>query len=90
MLGLVLIALGSGGIKPCVAAFGGDQFKLPAQVNQMATFFSIFYFSINAGSLISTTITPILRQDVNCFEQDDCFSLAFGVPGMLMVVSICE
>lgn len=88
ILGLVLIALGSGGIKPCVAAFGGDQFKLPEQVKQMATFFSLFYFSINAGSLISTTVTPILRQDVKCFEQDDCFSLAFGVPGMLMVVSI--
>uniref|UniRef100_A0A8C2JQJ9 Solute carrier family 15 member 1a n=1 Tax=Cyprinus carpio TaxID=7962 RepID=A0A8C2JQJ9_CYPCA len=27
MLGLVLIALGTGGIKPCVAAFGGDQFQ---------------------------------------------------------------
>ena len=26
--GLILIALGTGGIKPCVAAFGGDQFKL--------------------------------------------------------------
>lgn len=27
MLGLFLIALGTGGIKPCVAAFGGDQFE---------------------------------------------------------------
>lgn len=26
MVGLILIALGTGGIKPCVAAFGGDQF----------------------------------------------------------------
>jgi len=25
--GLLLIALGTGGIKPCVAAFGGDQFQ---------------------------------------------------------------
>jgi len=25
--GLALIALGTGGIKPCVSAFGGDQFK---------------------------------------------------------------
>ena len=27
MVGLSLIALGTGGIKPCVAAFGGDQFE---------------------------------------------------------------
>lgn len=86
--GLALVALGSGGIKPCVAAFGGDQFKMPEQAAQMATFFSIFYFAINSGSLISTTITPILRHDVNCFGDDDCFPLAFGVPGMLMIVSI--
>jgi solute carrier family 15 oligopeptide transporter 1 len=53
--------LGTGGIKPCVAAFGGDQFKLPEQERQLQTFFSVFYFSINAGSLISTFITPIFR-----------------------------
>lgn len=88
ILGLVFIALGSGGIKPCVAAFGGDQFKLPEQAKQIATFFSLFYFAINSGSLISTSITPILRQDVSCYDQDDCYSLAFGVPGVLMIVSI--
>lgn len=27
MVGLFLIALGTGGIKPCVSAFGGDQFE---------------------------------------------------------------
>lgn len=88
MLGLALIAIGSGGIKPCVAAFGGDQFKLPEQIKQMATYFSLFYFAINSGSLISTSVTPILRQDVSCFDEDDCYSLAFGVPGVLMIVSI--
>ncbi len=31
MVGLLLIAIGTGGIKPCVAAFGGDQFQLPEQ-----------------------------------------------------------
>lgn len=83
-----MIAIGTGGIKPCVSAFGGDQFKLPEQMKQLAMFFSLFYFAINAGSLISTSITPILREDVHCFGQTDCFSLAFGVPAVLMVVSV--
>ncbi|NWI62089.1 S15A1 protein, partial [Todus mexicanus] len=60
MTGLILIALGTGGIKPCVSAFGGDQFE-DHQEKQRSRFFSIFYLSINAGSLISTIITPILR-----------------------------
>ena len=34
MVGLFLIALGTGGIKPCVAAFGGDQFQ-DHQVNSL-------------------------------------------------------
>lgn len=88
MIGLLLIAVGSGGIKPCVAAFGGDQFKLPEQAGQIATYFSLFYFAINAGSTISTFVTPILRSDVKCFDNQDCYSLAFGVPAVLMVVSI--
>lgn len=88
MVGLLLIAFGSGGIKPCVAAFGGDQFKLPEQAKQVAIFFSIFYFAINSGSLISTTVTPILREDLKCFGVDDCFPVAFGVPGILMFISI--
>ncbi|CAH0548092.1 unnamed protein product [Brassicogethes aeneus] len=87
MLGLMLIALGTGGIKPCVAAFGGDQFVLPQQDVQLASFFSLFYFSINAGSLISTFLTPILRSE-HCYGQESCFSLAFGIPGVLMVTSL--
>ncbi|XP_030766027.1 peptide transporter family 1 isoform X2 [Sitophilus oryzae] len=88
IFGLLLIAIGTGGIKPCVSAFGGDQFILPQQELQLATFFSLFYFSINAGSLISTFLTPILRNDVHCFGLDSCYPLAFAVPGGLMIVSI--
>ena len=88
LIGLLLIAIGSGGIKPCVAAFGAEQFKLPEQAKQLASFFSVFYFSINAGSLISTVLTPILREEVKCCGMDDCFPLAFGVPALLMVISL--
>lgn len=48
LIGLLLIALGTGGIKPCVSAFGGDQFVLPQQERQLAQFFSIFYFRLDA------------------------------------------
>lgn len=86
MVGLILIGLGTGGIKPCVAAFGGDQFE-EEHVSERQKFFSIFYMSINAGSLLSTIITPILRGDVQCFGGD-CYALAFGVPAILMVVAL--
>ncbi|XP_012222206.1 solute carrier family 15 member 1 isoform X2 [Linepithema humile] len=86
LLGLFMIAVGTGGIKPCVSAFGGDQFILPQQERYLATFFSVFYFSINTGSLISTLLTPVIRE-TKCFE-DNCFSLAFLVPAILMILSI--
>ncbi|XP_054632008.1 solute carrier family 15 member 1b [Dunckerocampus dactyliophorus] len=88
MVGLLLIALGTGGIKPCVSAFGGDQFE-DHQEKQRSTFFSIFYLSINAGSLLSTVITPILRaQECGIHSQQKCYPLAFGVPAALMVVAL--
>uniref|UniRef100_A0A674D9N3 Solute carrier family 15 member 2 n=1 Tax=Salmo trutta TaxID=8032 RepID=A0A674D9N3_SALTR len=86
MVGLILIAFGTGGIKPCVAAFGGDQFD-EEHTNERRKFFSIFYMSINGGSVLSTLITPILRGDVQCFGGD-CYALAFGVPAILMVVAL--
>ncbi|XP_069328796.1 solute carrier family 15 member 2 isoform X2 [Eulemur rufifrons] len=86
LVGLSLIALGTGGIKPCVAAFGGDQFE-EKHADERTRYFSVFYLSINAGSLISTFVTPMLRGDVQCFGED-CYALAFGVPGLLMVIAL--
>uniref|UniRef100_A0A674E870 Solute carrier family 15 member 2 n=1 Tax=Salmo trutta TaxID=8032 RepID=A0A674E870_SALTR len=86
MVGLILIAFGTGGIKPCVSAFGGDQFD-EEHTNERRKFFSIFYMSINAGSVLSTLITPILRGNVQCFGGD-CYALAFGVPAILMVIAL--
>ncbi|XP_030344236.1 solute carrier family 15 member 2 isoform X1 [Strigops habroptila] len=86
MVGLFLIALGTGGIKPCVSAFGGDQFE-EEHTSERSKFFSIFYLSINAGSLISTFVTPVLRGDVKCFGED-CYALAFGVPAALMGLAL--
>ncbi|NXV79570.1 S15A1 protein, partial [Atlantisia rogersi] len=88
MIGLILIALGTGGIKPCVSAFGGDQFE-DHQEKQRSRFFSIFYLSINAGSLLSTIITPILRaQECGIHSKQRCYPLAFGVPAALMAIAL--
>lgn len=86
IIGLVLIAFGTGGIKPCVSAFGGNQFK-PTQSRYLENFFSIFYLSINIGSTLATILTPIFRSDVKCFG-DDCYPLAFGVPALFMLIAI--
>ncbi|XP_077305849.1 solute carrier family 15 member 2-like [Lithobates pipiens] len=86
MIGLIAIAFGTGTIKPCIPAFGGDQFDAE-HVKERGKFFSIFYMAINAGSLISTFVTPILRGDVQCFGQD-CYALAFGVPAAFMFFAV--
>lgn len=86
----LLIALGSGGIKPCVSAFAGDQFVLPEQSNYMDKFFSLFFILISIAAVISTTLTPVLRTNVHCFGENDCYPLAFGVPAVLMIVAIGE
>src|SRR6266446_7216896 len=58
-IGLSLIALGAGGIKPCVSANVGDQFG-PSNQHLLTRVYSWFYFSINAGSTAATILIPIL------------------------------
>ncbi|XP_056637753.1 peptide transporter family 1-like [Diorhabda sublineata] len=86
-VGLTLIAIGTGGIKPCVAAFGAEQFNLPAQKDLLIHFFSVFYFTINLGGFVGMTLTPVLRK-VSCFGDDTCYALAFGFPAALMILSM--
>ncbi|TMS38708.1 hypothetical protein L596_005370 [Steinernema carpocapsae] len=84
-LGLFIIGLGTGGIKPCVSSFGADQF--PAHyVVMISYFFSVFYFCINFGSTISMLLTPIMRT-TPCLGHDSCYPLAFGIPAGLMIIS---
>lgn len=88
VLGLFLISTGTGGIKPCVFAFGGDQFQLPQQEKQLLHYTTKFIIAINVGSLVSTFLTPELRHSVHCFGRNTCYPLAFGVPAVLMLIAI--
>ncbi|CAG4942189.1 unnamed protein product [Colias eurytheme] len=88
MIGLALIATGTGGIKPCVAAFGGDQFRLPEENQRLQRFFSTFYCTVNLGGFMGTIVTPTLRRSVMCFGDDTCYALGFGFPSLLVLISI--
>lgn len=77
--GLALIAIGSGGIKPCVSAHVGDQFGRRNQ-HLLERVFGWFYFSINLGSFASQLLIPVLLERSGP-------NLAFGVPGILMAIA---
>jgi POT family proton-dependent oligopeptide transporter len=77
--GLIFIAIGSGGIKPCVSAHVGDQFGKRNE-HLLGRVFNWFYFAINLGSCLSTLLTPLLLE---WFGP----SIAFGVPGVLMFLA---
>jgi POT family proton-dependent oligopeptide transporter len=79
VIGMALIALGAGGIKPCVSANVGDQFGA-ANRHLLTRVFSWFYFSINLGSAVSTILIPELLAKGSA-------ALAFAIPGVLMVVA---
>ena len=77
--GLCLIALGSGGIKPCVAAFVGDQFD-QTNKHRAKVVFDAFYWIINFGSFFASLLMPI-------FLRNFGGAVAFGIPGALMFLS---
>ena len=78
-IGLALIALGAGGIKPCVSAIVGDQFGASNQ-HLLTRIFSWFYFSINFGSAFATILIPELLDRAGA-------RLAFATPGFFMVLA---
>ena len=61
LIGLALIAFGSGGIKPCVSAHVGDQFG-KANSFLLSKVFGWFYLSINIGAFLSGLLTPFLLE----------------------------
>jgi proton-dependent oligopeptide transporter, POT family len=79
--GLILICLGAGGIKPCVSANVGDQFG-ESNKNLLSKMFGWFYFSINAGSFISSLLCPFLLADPRFGPR-----WAFGIPGVAMLIA---
>ncbi len=77
--GLFLIALGSGGIKPLVVSFCGDQFD-QSNKSKAKVVFDAFYWIINFGSFFASLLAPLLLRSYGP-------AVAFGVPGVLMFIA---
>jgi len=101
VIGLGLIALGAGGIKPCVSANVGDQFGASNQ-HLLPRVFSWFYFAINFGSTFSTLLIPWMLDPnmvspelaaklpvwlVHFLDKLHGPEIAFGTPGILMFIA---
>ncbi len=79
LVGQALIALGAGGIKPCVSAHLGDQFGASHQ-RWLSKVFSWFYLAVNLGAFVAMLLIPWLLKTYGG-------SIAFLVPGLLMLLA---
>ena len=78
-VGLSLIAVGAGGIKPCVSAHVGDQFG-KSNWHLITKVYQLFYFIINFGSFFATLLIPLTQIYFG-------WRVAFGIPGILMFIA---
>ncbi|KAF9111457.1 hypothetical protein BGX27_004909 [Mortierella sp. AM989] len=84
-LPMLIIAFGTGGIKPCVSSHGGDQY-LASQEEGKDFFFNAFYIAINIGGLVTQIVVPEISK-IRCYGQESCFSAAFLVPTVVFILS---
>lgn len=82
-VGLYLIALGTGGIKPCVSSFGADQFDNSDETEKKkkSSFFNWFYFSINIGALVAASCLVSIQTNVG-------WGWGFGIPAVAMAIAV--
>src|SRR5690606_32279124 len=77
--GLFLVAFGSGGIKPLVVSFVGDQFD-QSNKGLAKIVFDFFYWTINFGSFFASLLMPLALRSFGP-------AVAFGIPGALMFLA---
>lgn len=85
LIGLFVMAIACGNIKPCLAAFGGDQFK-KEESHMLELFFGMFYASVNVGAMLCMYFIPMVRTDIQCFGAD-CYTAVFGINAVLIIVA---
>lgn len=81
---LYLISIGTGGVKPCLEAFGADQFdeEHPVERQRKSSFFNWWYFGLCTGALLAFTVIVYI-------EDNASWGLGFGILAVLITIACC-
>ncbi|XP_077999201.1 solute carrier family 15 member 4-like [Glandiceps talaboti] len=80
LIGLTLIAIGTGGIKSNVGPFGAQQTEDLGQ-KAVQTFFNWFYWFINVGSALAFSIVVYIQQEVS-------FVIGYLIPVISILIAV--
>ncbi|CAN6350919.1 unnamed protein product [Urochloa humidicola] len=82
-LSLYLVAIAQSGHKPCVQAFGADQFDAtdPDESSSRASFFNWWYFALCVSGTVTIALMSYVQDNVS-------WALGFGVPSLVMLLAL--
>ncbi|GMN51800.1 hypothetical protein TIFTF001_020950 [Ficus carica] len=82
-LALYLVAFAQGAYRPCILAFGADQFdgEDPEECKAKISFFNWLRFGVYMGSLVAISTISYIQDNLN-------WALGFGIPCIAMVVAL--
>ncbi|KAL2320611.1 hypothetical protein Fmac_029580 [Flemingia macrophylla] len=82
-ISLILISLGTGGIRPCVVAFSADQFDMTKKgvESRKWNIFNWYFFCVGLASLSAFTIVVYIQENMG-------WGWGFGIPSIAMLLSI--